>query len=85
MRQRGSLTIYHIIAQTIYYDTCDLFSITKSQIYNKDKHDPVKLFLLYKSTMESNTFLFDTNVPKIGNIQVVYAQVAYTYVQLVPQ
>ena len=85
MPTRESKHISHIGVHKVYYETSDLFSITKSQIYNKDKHEPVQEVSFYKPSMESNTFLFDTNVPKIGNIQVVYAQVTYTYVQVVPQ
>ena len=67
----------------MYYDTRDLFSSTKLWIYDKYKRKRVKVIILYKSMMDSNTFLFDPAEPEKGHIRVGQAKVAYTYVQLV--
>ena len=44
-----------------------LFSITSSQIYNKEKLRQVKAILFNKFAMDSDTFLFKTVKPKIGH------------------
>ena len=69
----------------MYYETRAVFSSTTLRINNKDKREQMKVVLYYKSEMGSNTFLFDTTVPEIGNTRVGQAQVASTYVQLVAQ
>ena len=69
----------------MYYYTRGLFSITKLQVYDKEKRDQVKVVLLYQSVIESNTFLFDPTVPKIGHSQVGQDQVVYTFVQVAAQ
>ena len=69
----------------MYCDTSDFFSSNSLIIYNKDKHKQEKLVLLYKSTMELNTFLFESAVPKIGHDLVGQDKVAPTYVQVVAQ
>ena len=69
----------------MYYETRALFSSTKSQIYDKEKREQVKLILLYKSVMESNIFLFETAKSKIGHSRVGQALVASTYAQVVSQ
>ena len=51
----------------VYYETHALLSSTKLRIYDKYKRDRVKVILFYKSEMESNKFLFNTTVPKIGH------------------
>ena len=81
----SSLRIYHIGVHKLYYETCALFSSTKSRIYDKEKHKQVKVIIFYKSAMDSNTFLFDPIVPKIGHIRVGQAQVASTHVQVLAQ
>ena len=43
------LRISHIGVHEVYYDTRALFSSTKLQIYDGEKHGQVKLVLLYKS------------------------------------
>ena len=45
-----------------------LFSSTKSRIYDKEKLEKVKVILFYKLAMDSNTFLFEPIVPKIGHM-----------------
>ena len=67
MLQQGSQIISHIGVHTSYYDTRDLFSSTSSQIYNKEKRKRVKVYLFYKSVMDSNTFLFNPTVSKIDH------------------
>ena len=42
----------------MYYDTHDLFSITKSKIHNKEKHEKVKVIIPYKSVMEKYTIIW---------------------------
>ena len=69
----------------MYYYTRGLFSITKLQVYDKEKRDQVKVVLLYQSVIESNTFLFDPAVPKLGHSQVGQDQVVYTFVQVAAQ
>ena len=69
----------------MYYETSALFSSTKSRIYDKVKHEQVKVILFYKSAMEFNIFLFETINPKIGHSQVNQSQVASIYLQLVAQ
>ena len=80
-----SLRISHIGVHNVYYETCALFSSTKSRIYDKEKSEQVKLVLLYKSVMDSNTFLFEPTVPKTGHSRVCQYQVASTYVKGVAQ
>ena len=63
--------ISHIRVHKLYYENCALFSSTKTQIYDKEKCDQVKVVLLYKSAIYPNTFLFDPIDPKMGHIQVV--------------
>ena len=41
------------------------FSLTRSQIYNKEKREQVNAFLFNKSVMDSNTLLFDPINQKI--------------------
>ena len=84
-RRTEILIMSHIGVHKVYYETCALFSSTKLRIYNKDKHKQEKLVLLYKSTMELNTFLFESAVPKIGHDLVGQDKVAPTYVQVVAQ
>ena len=81
MRQQVGLRISHIGV----HDTSDLFSITKSWIYNKEKREQVKVIIIYESVMDSNTFLFEPNVPKIGHSQVGNYQFSSTYAQVVSQ
>ena len=69
----------------MYYETRELFSSTKSQNYDKEKRDQVKVILLYKSVMDSNTFIFDSTDPKIVNSWLVQDQAAYMNIQLVSQ
>ena len=57
----------HIGIHKVYYETRALFSSTKSQIYDKDKREQVKVVLLYKSAKDSNKFLFEPTVLKIGH------------------
>ena len=56
---------FHIRVHKVYYETCDLFSSTKSQLYNKDKRGLVKVIILYKFVLDSNALLFDPTVPKM--------------------
>ena len=79
------LRISHTVLYKFYCENCALFSITSSQIYNKEKHEQVKIIILYKSAMELNIFLLGTAVPKIGHSQVGQAQVASMYVHVVSQ
>ena len=53
----------------LYYENHTLFSSTKLRIYNKDKHDRVKLILFYKSAMESNTLFFDPTEQKYFTVK----------------
>ena len=75
------LRIIHIGIHKVYYETHDLFSSTKSQIYDKEKHKRVKVITSYKSTMGSNKCLFDPTKPKIGHIQLSQDKVTSTYAQ----
>ena len=59
--------ISHIGVHKLYYDTRALFSRTNLQIYDKDKIEQVKVILLYKYTMDSNTLLFYPTLPEIGH------------------
>ena len=71
---------------TFYYDICALFSITKLQIYNKEKWRRMNFIIIaYKSVMDSNTFLFDPAGPKIVHSWVLQDQVASMYIQAVAQ
>ena len=63
-----------------YYETFYLFSSSISWIYNKEKCERVNVVLLYKSVMDLNAFLFKSNIPKIGHIQVKQAKYVSTYV-----
>ena len=83
MRQCGSTRISQIGVHIVYYNTCALFSSTKSKINDREKFEQVKVVILYKSVMDSNTLLFGTIVPKIGRGKVGQAQVVSTCVQLV--
>ena len=51
----GGLRISHIGLHELYYETRALLSRNKSQMYDKEKHEGVKVIILYKSTMESKT------------------------------
>ena len=42
----------HIGVHKVYYETRALFSSTKSQIFDKEKCEKVKVILLYKYTMD---------------------------------
>ena len=79
------LRISHIWVHKLYYESRALFYITNLQIYDKDKREQVRIMILYKHTMDSYTFLFYLVDPKIGRSQVVQAQVAYMYVQVVSE
>ena len=70
------LRISHIGVHKVYYETRDLFSSIKSQIYDKEKCEKVKVVIFYKSTTNLNIFLFDYTVSKIVHIQIGQAQVA---------
>ena len=63
----GPLIISHIWVHKLYYETHDLFSSTKSQIYDKNKHEQVKVIILYKAAMGSNIFLLNPAELKIGH------------------
>ena len=65
--EEDSMRTSRVRAYTVYYDTRNLFSITKSQIYDKNKRDKVKIIILYKSVVESSTFLSENADPKIGH------------------
>ena len=69
----------------MYDDTRDLFSSTKSQIYEKKELKQVKLMKLYKSEIDSNTLLFESAELKIGYSQISQAKVVSTYVQSISQ
>ena len=62
------IIISHIGLHTVYYDTCDLFSSTKLQIYYKEKQECVKAIISYESVMELNILLFKFAKPKIRHI-----------------
>ena len=79
------MRISHIGEHKVYYDTRDLFSITKSWIYNKAKHEQVKVIIFYKSAMDLNTFLFDPTKLKIVHSLVRQDQVTSTYVHVLAQ
>ena len=79
------MRISHIGVHKVYYDTRALLLSTKWWIYDEEKRKQVKVILLYKSAMDSNKFLFDPNVPKIGHIRVCRAQVISMYVQVLAQ
>ena len=64
------MRIFHIGVHKVYDETCDLFSSTLSRIYDKDKCEEVKVMILYKSVMESNTFLFDPGRTGISHSKV---------------
>ena len=66
------------------YETHDLFSSTKSQTYNKVKHNQVKLIISYKFAMESNTFLFEPDSLFCHSL-VQQAQAVSMYVHVVAQ
>ena len=83
--QLGSMRISHIRTYTFYYSNRYFFSSTYSIIYDKDKHNQMKLIISYKYVMDSNTFLFDSDRPKICYIQVQQALFSSMYVQSVPQ
>ena len=55
------MRISHIWVHEIY----DLISSPRSQIYDKDKHKKVKAIIFNIFKMYSNTFLFDSDKPKI--------------------
>ena len=84
-RWQGSLRISYIEVHKVYYETRALFPTTKSLIYNKEKRKQVKVFILHKSTMDSNTFLFDPTVLKIGHSWFGQARVFSTYLDVVVQ
>ena len=63
----SSLKISHTGVRKLYYETRAVLSITKLQIYGKHKRKQVKVIILYKSVMDSNTSLFEPAKPKIGH------------------
>ena len=69
----------------VYSDTHDLFASTKSQIYDKERRNQVKVIIFYKHVIESNTFLFGPTDMKIGHSLVSQDQVVPTYVHTVAQ
>ena len=79
----GSMILSYIRVYKVCYETSDLFSSTKSQIYNKDKREWVKVVILYKPAMDLNILLFEAANLKIGRIRKYY--VTSTYVQAVAQ
>ena len=48
----GITRISHIGVHAVYYKTSALFSSIKSQIYNKDKREWVKVIISYTSAMD---------------------------------
>ena len=80
-----NMRIPHIRLHKVYHETLDLLSSTNSRIYDKDKCKQVKVIILYKYAMNSNTFLFDPTEPEIGHSRVGQDQVVSTYVHSVAQ
>ena len=58
-----------------------LYSQAQAREYTK-KHEPVKIIIFYKYTMNSDILLFDLNMPNIGHSWVGKDQVASTYVNI---
>ena len=55
----------YIEVYTMYFETCALLSSIESQVYAKEECKLVKVNIMYKSTKNSNKFLFISTIPII--------------------
>ena len=69
----------------MYFDTRDLFSHIKMQIYDKEVIERVKVNISYKFLKDLNTFLFDSATPKICHSRFYQSQLASNYLHVAAQ
>ena len=82
MRWKGGEIISSIRVHTVYYENSTLLSTNNSWVYDKEKHEHVKVFILYLFSNDSNTLWFESTRPTKCHSWVYQAQVLYMYVQL---